>query len=63
MQIDETDIGIKNPGQLWRPAGKIDVLHKNYILELYKMTIEYSVQILKKLQYRCEALRAVLSGF
>ena len=23
MQIDETDIGIKNPGQLWRPAGKM----------------------------------------
>ena len=23
MQIDETDIGIKNPGQLWRPAGKV----------------------------------------
>ena len=23
MQIDETDIGIKNPGQLWQPAGKM----------------------------------------
>ena len=40
------------------PHLSIDILHKNYILELYKMTMGYSVQIQKKLQCRSEALRA-----
>ena len=30
------------------PHLSIDILYKNYILDLYKMTIGYSVQILKK---------------
>ena len=45
------------------PYLPIDVLHKNYILYLYKMTMGYYVQIVKKLQCRSEALRAVLSRF
>ena len=31
------------------PYLSIDILHKNYILNLYKMTISYSVQMQKKL--------------
>ena len=33
---------------IYRIHLSIDILHKNYILALYKMTMDYSVQILKK---------------
>ena len=40
----------------------IDVLHKNYILDLSKMTMGYSVQIVKKLQWNRFALSMPLRG-
>ena len=44
------------------PYLPIDILHKNYILDLYKMTMGYSVQMQKKLQWNRFALSIPLRG-